>query len=81
MEVQCGSIIVKIYKVENKGRDSFTVSYFADGKRNLKMFADFDEADAEANSKAISLSQDELDGLHLGNAERIGSSCAWRQRC
>ena len=29
MEVQSGSVIVKIYKVENKGRDSFTVSYFA----------------------------------------------------
>ena len=24
MEVQSGSVIVKIYKVENKGRDSFT---------------------------------------------------------
>jgi predicted metalloprotease len=53
MEVQSGSVIVKIYKVENKGRDSFTVSYFADGKRKLKMFADFDEAHAEAKSKAV----------------------------
>ncbi len=65
MEVQSGSVIVKIYKVENKGRDSFTVSYFADGKRKLKMFADFDEAHADARSKG------ELDVLHLGNAERI----------
>ena len=71
MEVQSGSVIVKIYKVENKGRDSFTVSYFADGKRKLKMFADFDEAHADAKSKAVSLSKGELDVLHLGNAERI----------
>jgi integrase len=71
MEVQSGSVVVKIYKVENKGRDSFTVSYFADGKRKLKMFADFDEAHAEAKSKAVSLSKGELDVLHLGNAERI----------
>ena len=71
MEVQSGSVIVKIYKVENKGRDSFTVSYFADRKRKLKMFADFDEAHAEAKSKAVSLSKGELDVLHLGNAERI----------
>ena len=54
MEVQSGSVIVKIYKVENKGRDSFTVSYFADRKRKLKMFAVFDEAHAEAKSKAAS---------------------------
>ncbi|PYI86183.1 MAG: hypothetical protein DME26_09545 [Verrucomicrobia bacterium] len=71
MEVQSGSVIVKIYKVENKGRDSFTVSYFADGKRKLKMFAGFDDAHADAKSKAISLSKGELDVLHLGNAERI----------
>ena len=71
MEVQSGSVIVKIYKVENKGRDSFTVSYFADGKRKLKMFANFDEAHADAKSKAISLSKGELDVLHLDNADRM----------
>ena len=32
-EVYCGSVAVKIYKVENKGRDSFTVSYSTKGKR------------------------------------------------
>ena len=68
MEVQSGSVIVKIYKVENKGRDSLTVSYFADGKRKLKMFADFHEAHADAKSKAVSLSKGELDVLHLRNA-------------
>src|SRR5262245_39385656 len=71
MEVQAGSVIVKIYKVENKGRGSFTVSYFADGRRRLKMFADIDEAYAEAKSKARSLSKGELDVLRLGNAERL----------
>ena len=48
MEIKQGSVVVKIYRVENKGRDSFTVSFHADGKRRLKMFADFDEALAEA---------------------------------
>jgi len=76
MEVQCGSVIVKIYKVENKGRDSFTVSYFADGKRTLKMFAAFEEAHAEANSKTISLSRGELDVLHLASADRLYESIA-----
>lgn len=69
MEIQSGSVIVRIYKVENKGRPSFTVSYFADGKRKLKMFAGFDDAHAEAKSKADSLSRGELDVLHLVNAE------------
>lgn len=65
MEIKQGSVVVKIYRVENKGRDSFTVSFHADGKRRLKMFADFDEALAEAKSKATILSRGELDALHL----------------
>lgn len=71
MEVKSGSVTVKIYKVENKGRDSFTVSYFADGRRKQKMFADFKEAHAEAKSKAISMSKGELDVLHLASADRL----------
>lgn len=71
MPVKRGSVIVKIYKVANKGRDSFTVSYFADGKRKQKMFADFNEAKTEAESKAISLSRGELDVLHLASADRL----------
>ncbi len=65
MEVKQGSVTVKIYRVENKGRDSFTVSYHAAGKRNLKMFASFDEALADAKSKANALARGELDALHL----------------
>src|SRR6185312_14233430 len=71
MEIKSGSVIVKLYRVENKGRDSFTVSYFADGKRKQKMFADYEEAHAEAKSKAISLSKGELDVLHLASADRL----------
>ena len=61
MEVQSGDLIVKIYQIENKRRDSFTVSYFADGKPRSKMFARFDEAHTDAKSKAVSLSNGELD--------------------
>jgi hypothetical protein len=32
MKVQSGSVIVKIYRVENKGRDSFTVSFHAEAR-------------------------------------------------
>ena len=65
MEVKQGSVVVKIYRVENKGRDSFTVSYHADGKRKLRIFAGFDEAHAEAKAKATALSRGELDALEL----------------
>jgi hypothetical protein len=71
MEVQSGSVIVRIYKVENKGRDSYTVSHFADGKRRLKMFAALEEARQEAASKARSLANGELEVIHLGNSERL----------
>ena len=79
MEIQSGSVTVKIYRVRNKSyratakegesdgpdRFSFMVSYFADRKRRQQMFADFDEAHAEAKSKANTLSRGELDALHL----------------
>ncbi len=70
MVVQVGSVAVRIYKVNNRGHQRYTLSYFADGKRRLKMFADFDEAYAEAKSKAIALSRGDLDVLHLDNADR-----------
>ena len=79
MEVSCGSVSAKIYKVENKSysrvtqsgrvvqkpRFSFYVSYFAGGKRWQKMFAAFDEAKAWALSSVQKLSVGEHDALHL----------------
>ena len=70
MEVKQVSGSVKIYRVGNKGRDSFMVSYHADGKRRQKMFADYEEAHAEANSKVTALLRGELDVLHLRAAWR-----------
>lgn len=63
--IRNGSVIVKIYRVENKGRESFTLSYHAAGKRVLKMFASLDEAVAEGKAKATTLANGELDALHL----------------
>jgi hypothetical protein len=34
--VKEGSVVVKIYKVRNKARDRFTVSYCLDGQRNQR---------------------------------------------
>ncbi len=53
--IRNGSVLVKIYRVENKGRDSFTLSYHAAGKRIQKMFASLDEAVAEGKAKASTL--------------------------
>jgi integrase len=63
--IRNGSVILKIYRVENKGRESFTLSYHAAGKRVLKMFASLDEAVAEGKAKATALANGELDALHL----------------
>ena len=63
--IRNGLVIVKIYRVENKGRDSFTVSYHAAGKRVLKMFASLDEAVLEAKAKANTLANGELDALAI----------------
>ena len=83
MEVQSGSVIVKIYRVRNKSfrvtakddtvrekeRFSFMVSFFADGKRRQQMFAEFEEAHAAAQLKADKLAAGQLDVIDLGNKE------------
>jgi len=63
--IRNGSVILKIFRVENKSRESFTLSYHAAGKRILKMFACLDDAVAEGKAKATTLANGELDALHL----------------
>ena len=63
--IRNGSVIVKVYRVQNKGRESFTLSYHAAGKRILKMFASLDEAVTEGKAKATTLANGEQDALHL----------------
>ena len=70
-EVKSGSVIVKIYKVQNKGRTSFMVSHFTGGKRKLKMFADYNDAKAYADSVGDSISNGELDVLELRSSDRL----------
>ena len=75
--IRNGSVLVKIYRVENKGRESFTLSYHAAGKRILKMFASLDEAVAEGKAKATTLANGELDPLHVHAADaRVYVHCA-----
>jgi len=83
MEVQTGSLVVKIYRVRNKAyrvtaRDNsteekerfrFMVSFFAEGKRRQKMFVDFEQAHAEAKLKAGQLAAGKLDAIDPDRAE------------
>ncbi len=83
MAVKQRSVIVKCYQVRNKAhrvrtkdnslpeqeRFSFMVSFFADGKRQQKMFAEFPAAKAETDAKAIGLSRGELEVRHLRSSD------------
>ena len=74
--IRNGSVAVKIYRVENKGRESFTLSYHAAGKRVLKMYASLDEAVTEGKAKASTLANGELDALHMSSQDaRIYVHC------
>lgn len=71
LSVQKGCVTVKIYRVQNKGRTAYTVSYFANGKRSQKMFTDFTGAEADAKAKADALSKGEVEVLELTNSDRL----------
>jgi integrase len=70
-EVKSGSVVVKIYKVTNKDRDSYTISYFCGKKRKQKMFSDFEAAKRYAKAVGKTLSIGELDVLELRSSDRI----------
>ena len=69
--VKSGSVLVKIYQISNKGRVSYSISYFADGKRKLKMLVDFEEALKEAKAVGKTISKGELDVLELRSRDRL----------
>jgi integrase len=66
-----GNASVKLYKVTNKGRTSFTLAYKGgDGKRILRQFADEKEAREEAMATARKLHGGELAVLQLRDGDR-----------
>lgn len=69
--IQTGSVVVKIYKVTNKGRDSYTISYITHGKRKLKMFADLEKAIAAAEGVGDAMGRGELEVLNLRSKELL----------
>lgn len=69
-EVKRGSVSVKIYRTPTKGCESFTLSYYQDGKRKRPTFAKFEEAEQEARIVAAKLASSNADVLTLTSAGR-----------
>jgi hypothetical protein len=71
ISVKRGSTVVKIYETPNKGFDSYTLSYWSDGKRKRKTFANLIEAKQEANRIAAIITRgSDQDVLKLTSKDR-----------
>ncbi len=71
VEVPSGSFTVKIYRVRNRDRRSFMVSYFVGDKRKQKMFMDFDEAYEEAKGVSEDVNNGETNAINMPNKDRV----------
>lgn len=68
--IKKGHASVKIYRVENRGKKMFTVSYRSPAGRQRRMFADLEAARREANTVAANLAGGDLEALKLTGRER-----------
>jgi hypothetical protein len=48
LKVKAGSAVVPIYRTESQGRVRFTLSFYRNGRRMRKMFADLEDAKKKA---------------------------------
>ena len=69
--LKVGNVTVKIYRVKNRGYDSFQVADYSTGKRKLESFASEREARDVANAIAVKVAK--LDGavLTLSSNDRL----------
>lgn len=71
-EVRVGSVAVKIYRSETRGRPLFTVAYRDTNNRRVKRsFADLNEARSEAHAAAAKIQNGQIDVLELNSRDRI----------
>jgi hypothetical protein len=61
---------VKIYKVKNRDRINYTVSYVDGTGRQRRTFADLEKARAEATNIADNLNKGDLEGLKLTGSDK-----------
>ena len=67
-----GSVAVKIYRSETRGRPLFTVAYRDTNNRRVKRsFADLNEARSEAHAAAAKIQNGQIDVLELNSRDRI----------
>jgi integrase len=69
-KVSKGSVTVKIYKTPSHECESYTLSYYQDGKRKRPTFPTFEKAKAEADVVVRKLASSDIDVLHLTSADR-----------
>jgi integrase len=67
--VSKGSVSVKIYRTPSHNCESFTLSYYQDGKRKRPTFPTFDQAKAEADLVVRKLASCNIDVLTLASAD------------
>lgn len=65
-----GSASVKIYRMKNRGKVMYTLSYIGASGRVRENFMDLEEARREANTRAAMLAQGDLEALKLTGRER-----------
>src|SRR4051812_31409736 len=69
-KVKKGSVSVKIYRTPSHNCESFTLSYYQDGKPKRPTFPTFDRAKAEADVVVRKLASSDIDVLHLTSPDR-----------
>jgi integrase len=70
IEIKRKNVIVKIYRVSNKGYDEFRVIWYdAEGKRKMRSFSDYVEAEDEASKVGASFATGNADTLLLSRDE------------
>ncbi|MBA2270659.1 MAG: site-specific integrase [Chthoniobacterales bacterium] len=70
LTVKKGHASVKIYEVRNRERTNYTVSYVGVKGRIRKTFADFENAEREANAIAEKLADGDMQALKLTGREK-----------
>lgn len=76
--VKAGSSTVKIYRVENRGKDAYNISWHEGAQRKRRMYADFVKARTEAKIIAETINAGQGDTLRLTSKDREAFETAMR---
>jgi len=72
LRITAGSVVVKVYKTQNRGRDLFQIAYRNHlGARQRISCADLERAKSEARTIAMQLQRGEIQALKLQGTDRL----------